>query len=65
KAKLPRRCVLFVRDGVESVFALPWNRRSLWCGLAVRFAWNTHSSCIGSKWKLARSRTGGSRSNNL
>ncbi|ACC76575.1 hypothetical protein Bphy_7671 (plasmid) [Paraburkholderia phymatum STM815] len=28
---------------MESVFALPWNRRSLWCGLAVRFAWNTQA----------------------
>ncbi|AUT75563.1 hypothetical protein C2L64_45155 [Paraburkholderia hospita] len=26
------------------MFALPWNRRSRCCGMAVRFAWNTHGS---------------------
>ncbi|MGF6605016.1 hypothetical protein P3T23_009777, partial [Paraburkholderia sp. GAS448] len=30
-----------VRDGVESLFSLPWNHDSLCPGMAVLFAWNT------------------------
>jgi hypothetical protein len=42
---------------VESVFALPWIRRSLWRGLAVRFAWNTQAKEPMSKDTMKKGKT--------